>query len=481
MNNLNEMQEVKQFFEEVNLENGSNYKLKVLEKFKTNELIKQILAMANDKVRYTYGVSFKAINSFEQTVEDIFQDYSLSKALKDVQDLLCTRKVTGNAALVLCKTILNSLDEFDSDIFMRVIDRNLKINMGRTQINKIHKNLIIKPSYMRCNVFNDKTSKKIKYPAILQLKSDGTYREFIVDAGVVTCNSRSGESYEYENIFSVLQHYPDGHYVGELTVKPTQELFDLLFDDAEDSDKITVLYNEYLDNNLTVLPREIGNGLINSDDIPYDNLVLSLWDYVTPEEHNNVLDKIKNIKKYENRFDVLINIVNKFPSQFIEVIEYHIVSNIKDALKYTSEWMKLGFEGSVLKNLAGVFKDGTSNDQLKLKLVISAEMRITGFTEGTGKNAEYFGALEFENDEGTIKGKVGVSSMSEKMRDEIHNNREKYLNKIIEIEFNDITIAEGSDTYAFSHPRFIEVRNDKDKTDTLKKVFAMKEMAMNLA
>lgn len=35
-------------------------------------------------------------------------------------------------------------------------------------------------------------------------------------------------------------------------------------------------------------------------------------------------------------------------------------------------------------------------------------------------------------------------------------------------------------THAFSHPRFIELRNDKDETDTLARVQASKQMAMNL-
>jgi hypothetical protein len=48
------------------------------------------------------------------------------------------------------------------------------------------------------------------------------------------------------------------------------------------------------------------------------------------------------------------------------------------------------------------------------------------------------------------------------------------------VQFNDLTKAEGNDYYALSHPRYIEIRNDKDETDTLEKVLSLREMAMEL-
>ena len=49
---------------EINLENGSNYKKTVLEKHKDNELFKRVLKMALDKVSFTYGVSMKNVEKF---------------------------------------------------------------------------------------------------------------------------------------------------------------------------------------------------------------------------------------------------------------------------------------------------------------------------------------------------------------------------------------------------------------------------------
>lgn len=165
----------------------------------------------------------------------------------------------------------------------------------------------------------------------------------------------------------------------------------------------------------------------------------------------------------------------------IRIIETYIVHNIKEALKITSDFMNLGFEGSILKDSSSVFRDKTNPQQLKLKLCISVEMRIIGFHEGTKgtKREGKVGSIIFGNDEGTIKGKC--SGFSDTFLDEISANREAFLGSIIEVEFNDLTKATGNTYYALSHPRFIEIRHDKTETDTLEKAFQLREMAINLS
>lgn len=457
-----------EFFLDVNKENGSNYKLNTLKTYQ-NPLLERILKMAYDRVSFVYGVSLKSVLNYEN---DLGKETDLESALDDLEKL-ANRELTGNAAVECVRILVDSLDIEDAEIIKNIIDRDMKINMGTTQINKVFPKLIQKPVYMRCSTYNEKTSKRIKYPAICQLKADGTYREFTVKDGLVQSLSRSGEPYEYPVISAQIHDLSNGVYVGELVLRASQELLDSLDSDP----KTTELKEKFQENPNLILPRDIGNGLINSLNPPHDNIILELWDYITLEEYENAANKVKNKAPYKDRF----NEVQSIQKDNIRPIEYLIVEDIQQALEYTSEVMQKGYEGSVLKNLDAVFKDGTSTDQLKLKLVIEADVRITGFTEGTGKNKDYFGAITFENDEVTIRGQVGVSSMTEKLRDWIHENREQVIGKIMELEFNDITRARGSDTYAFSHPRFIELREDKDEADTLEKVFNNRKMAMMLA
>jgi DNA ligase-1 len=128
-----------------------------------------------------------------------------------------------------------------------------------------------------------------------------------------------------------------------------------------------------------------------------------------------------------------------------------------------------------------IFRDGTAKDQLKLKLCIDADVRCTGFTEGTKgtKREQYFGAITFENDEGTIKGQC--SGFNDKQLIDFNSKRDELIGKIMVVQFNDLTKARNSDVYSLSHPRFIEFRDDKDSTDTLERVQELRNMAMELS
>lgn len=493
---------------ELNLENGSNYKMDVLRKHQDNELLKRVLKMTYDRVAYNYGVSIvnakKHGKRYDEIGEPELVASTLVQALNYLENYLVTRIDTGHKALERVNDYLAVLDKDDAKVFEGVINRDLRINMGRSNINKVFKNLITKPIYMRCDTYSkDKeiitesgktklvkgTARNISFKnkAYIQKKADGTYREFHVGA-TVKCNSRSGEEYEYPTLFAEMKDFEYGVYHGEITVKLTKDLLDKLLPDMIKSDKknktndAELLQKRFETEGEFILPREIGNGLVNSDNVPHDNLVLDLWDYINPQEYSIAGAKDKKnpcTVKYEDRFNELIQIVKE--SDQIKIIECYEVSNIKEALLIVSKWMEDGFEGGILKDKSGVFKDGTSKHQLKLKLEVECDMRITGFTEGTGKNAAYFGAVTFENDEGTIKGKVGVSSMTETLRDWFHENRDYLIGKIMEVQFNDFTKARGHKHKALSHPRFIELRLDKEKPDTLEKVEANRQMAMDLS
>lgn len=442
--------------EELNLENGSNYKMDVLRKHSDNELLKRVLKMTYDRVTYTYGVTMKnvdipPINPMPPA------NATLDWALNVIEAEFVTRNTTGNDALYMINDMLWNMHEEDRDVFTKVINRDLRINMGRSNINKVFKDLIVKPVYMRCGTYNEKTAKKISFPAMVQLKADGTYREFYVSNGEVSCISRSGETYEYPRIFEELKEKPNGYYFGELTVMK----------------------------NGSVLDRATGNGLINSDEPPHDNILFDCWDYVTEDEYSNAKNKNKNTTSYKDRWDKLCSIMSNFSVSsdsfgHIRLIEHKEVNNIREAMEQTSVWMNHGLEGGILKDYSGLFRDGTSPHQLKLKLKIDAEVRITGFIEGKPgtKREETFGSISFETDDGEVKGQT--SGFTDDQLEDFNSRREELIGQIMTVEFNDLTKGRDNDYYALSHPRFIELRPDRDDTDTIERIKQSKEMAMEM-
>jgi len=438
--------------QELNLENGSNYKMDVLRKHKDNQLLQRVLKMAYDKVDFTYGVTMKNVST---DVEYKTINRTLASALDVLENDFAKRKVTGNDALYKIGEMLNQLSDEDGDVIKKILTRDLRINMGRSNINKVFKGLIVKPVYMRCGLFGKGKKSKINPEgSFVQLKADGTYREFTVENGVPICNSRSGESYDYPVIYQTLETYPDGHYIGELTV---------MRDGA-------------------ILDRATGNGLINSSEPPHDSIVLDLWDYVTLEEYTNAANKIKGTTPYHKRFAKLTEIVGYSTASdhpgYVRVIETHIVDTVAEALAHCACWMEAGLEGAIWKDRDAIFRDGTSPQQEKLKLEIDADVRITGFKPGTigTKREGKIGSIEYATDDAKVKGYA--SGFTDAELDDMDARREELMGMVMTLTCSDITRGRSNEHYALSHPRFVELRTDKTETDTLERIMETKQMAM---
>ena len=433
--------------DELNANNGANHKVAVLKKHKDNALLQRVLKMTYDKVVYRYYVTMNHWNKSQESFPVVdAPSYTLEKALDFLEHILAKRVMTGNDAIEALDKIFRSMETKERNILIKIINRDLRINCGRTQINKVFGDLITKPVYMRCGVFTNKTSKDIKFPAFIQLKADGTYREMQIQSGKAEFLSRSGEQYEYTMDYP-FDNLPDGHYMGEMLVAGTQN-------------------------------RAESNGLLNSDNPPMDRIVFYVWDYVTPEEYADALRKVKNTTPYKDRLEQLKGIVAEANHAQLKMIDSHLVNNIQEAFEKVTGWMEQDLEGGILKDVNGVFKDGTSKHQLKMKLEMSLEVRVTGFKEGRigTKRENTFGAMMFETDDGQIKG--ATSGFSDEQLEKINSDRDSYIGKIITVSCNDITKGRDNDYYALSHPRFEEVRNDKTETDTLERALEIKQMAM---
>lgn len=433
-----------EILEQLRNTSSTKEKFNILLSHKDNKDLEKVLKYTYDKVDFTYGVTPKTVLDFDSN------EYS-DKEMFEVLDILNRREVTGHSALALAlaKNFYVSCDKTIKDLFLKILDRDLKIGVNEKTLNKVFKGIVPKPNYCRCDLLSEKTLKKFTFPGFIQLKCDGTYREAFVHNGIVEFKTRSGESYKNPVLEEIMKTLPDGYYLGEFTLGKA---------DNPDAN------------------RAEGNGNINSDNPDFNNIYYTIWDYLTEDEYT-----LKDSKRgYDERFETLTKTLETLNSSLVHVVPSLRVNNIKDALKITSDWMNKGLEGGVLKSSKMKFKNGTSKEQLKIKLKVDIEVRCTGFLEGT-KGTKYEGknkVITFENDEGTIKGQC--SGMTDSMVEEVTKNPEKYIGKVLSVQFNDLTKAEGHEFYALSHPRFAEWRDDKDETDSLEKAIQLRDMARGL-
>lgn len=419
--------------------NSSKEKLSILNNNKNNQELFNILKYTYDKIDYTYGVTSETVLSYDT-------DKTISDSLDDVLNRLSEREVTGHKALEYARSYYNTLDDQHKKLFLHVIDRDLKIGVSEKTLNKVWKGMIPKPHYCRCGVYC--SSSKMIYPALVQLKCDGTYREAYVHNGNVTFKTRSGEPYQNPILSEIMKTLPDGYYTGEFTIGR-----------ADEPD----------------MNRAEANGLINSDNPPYDRIHYTVWDYLTDDEYC-----LKSTRQYCERLACLESAVTKLNNCLLHVVPTRKVNNIDEALSIVSEWMKKGLEGGVLKSLNMKFKNGTSNEQLKIKLKVDADLKCVGFLKGT-KGTKYENknkVILFESSDGLVKGQC--SGMTDAMVDQVTLNEHKYINTIVSIEFNDLSKSQDNNYYALLHPRFVEFRTDKDTADDLNTIVELRNMAKSL-
>ncbi len=436
--------------EELNLSNSSKYKRKVLQKYADDFVLRIVMGLTYDKVTYTYGITLDKV--LEEKSRHPAEELTLANGIELLKEL-SNRVLTGNAALEAARHCINSLNYEDAEVFKMMLDRDLKINMGIKQINKAM-GLIDKPAYMRCAPLTRSTVKLIEYPAVVQLKYDGTYCEVSVLGSVVKIRTRSGTLLNLPTLEAEMKKLSDGIYLGELLVEGIGE-------------------------------RKIANGLLNSSNPPHDKIIFFTWDKVSHCDYNAALAGYTPEETYYTRYRNLtdsvdhvnrINRINRVDDlAHIYVVESFHVSSIEAALRYARDMMNIGMEGAILKDARGLFKNGTSNYNLKIKMKIQVEMRITGFQPGAARTKfeGQVGSIEFANDEMTVVGRT--SGMTDAMRKAITEKQESLIGAIITVEFNELTKAEGHDHYALSHPRFITIRTDKTSTDTLADIHKMRE------
>ena len=263
------------------------------------------------------------------------------------------------------------------------------------------------------------------YPLYCQKKQDGRYTQLTVNNSESISMTRQGENFDLPTyLLDDFKTLPDGVYLGEFMLRSIPK------------------------------DRARANGLINSDNKPND-IYLVVWDLVS--------DKI-----YEDRFNALTRALSNNKYKHIQIVESDVVESLDEAMAIANNYIRNGYEGCIIKNKHTLYKNGTSKDMLKIKNVSSAEVEITGFIEGAinTKREDTFGSLTFKSSCGLITG--STSGLSDTLLEEINNNRESYIGKIIEVQFNELT----KDNKLLS-PRFIEIRVDKVEADSLEDIKAM--------
>jgi DNA ligase-1 len=352
-----------------------------------------------------------------------------------------------------------SVDDETYDVVTRIVKGDLRCGCGVKVINNVKPLCIFDIPYCRCS--KEDKIKNIRYPAIAQEKADGTFANgFCGHSTFPALLSRNGKEFQQlKHITTVLRQFPDNSVLnGELRV---------------------------CNNDGTLMSRKKGNGILSSclygtaDQKLANKVVYCVWDSIPLQNFWNYGCEVP----YNTRFSYVKSIVDKINSPFLSVIPTRIVHSEEEARAFYREIRKAGGEGIILKDLNAAWRYHTSTKQIKFKNIIDAELRLTGwyFGEPGKKYSHCIGGLSFESECGLLQVNVGTGlsdeergykllpdgSIDYKFAEGVLEQWDSILGAIGQLEAESVIKSKTDKKHSLYLPRFIEIRHDKSKADTL--------------
>lgn len=437
----------------------------VLEKIRATASKKEKEAILKDNDspelrEYLYSVYNPQYNYYMKKIplpvvngRDLLPYFSVSRELLEQ---LRTRALTGHAAISAVASTLGRLAPEDRELLRYTLLGDVQAGFGISTINKAFgKAFIFEPPYQRCetegNANFDKWDWNLNVKHLCQMKADGMFVNIIKKQDGITFMTRGGNTFPSGVLSDLAWHVND-----DLPLKHVTHGELVVYQDGK------------------ALPRTKSNGILNSalQGAPIDTVYTVkalVWDCVevgawelgeTPVCYGERLERLKQ---------------NLHSGSLVALIETHEVESIAEAKALALNWMKLGYEGAVVKNVSGGWKDHTSPHQVKIKASLEVELRIVGMLDGkaTGKNAETFGSLDMVSEDEKLR--VAVTGFSDELRQYIFDNwHEEFYGQVCTVKANQLLMPSKSNKhYSLFLPNYVEIRHDRKEADDIERIISI--------
>lgn len=361
----------------------------------------------------------KIKNRFPLTTENLRWQVFFSAC-----DKCAKREVTGNAAIEEISTAFNFVTEDEEKWMRKILKKHIAIGLSTTTINKDFPDLIPTFDVSLAQKFDPK--RVVKWDnMIVERKLDGIRCFSIVRDGAVIMYARSGKPITnfIDSIGPSLIAMGDGCYDGELMGE----------------DFVALMRQAY-----------------RKGDVETDGTFLALFDFCSLEEW----DSKDATTSYVDRLVTLYDRISTLDDDSKKLITYVdketlSVAEDSDLVKVLHDkFVTEGFEGAMIKNPQAPYQFKRSYDIMKLKAFFDVDLPVDDLLEGRGKHVGTLGAFVVYHQ--GVKVQIG-SGLSDEIRSEIWDNKEKYIGRTIEIRYQEIT-PDGS----LRFPTFVCFRNDRD-------------------
>jgi hypothetical protein len=343
---------------------------------------------------------------------------------------LTSRELRGYDARDYLGGILGSLTSDDQEVLKRIIGRNLKCGVSESTVEKIWPDLCLSYPCQLVSPMDSKT--KLKFPCMAQTKMDGMRFNAIVTDGSVSYRSRNGKELDLGDVldreFLAISNQ-NMVYDGELLI---------------------------VDGHGTPVERKTGNGILTKfqrgtgSKKESETIRAIVWDAIPLADFWAGSCPVP----YVERFDSLKTRMGKK----IRIVYSQTVKSLDEAQELYQHMLHSGEEGLVLKDPKGPWENKRVKHQVKMKAILDADLKVVGFTPGTGKYEGKIGSLLVESADGKVRTSVGTGMTDV---DRSKDYKSTYEDKIVEIRYNSRI---GSSIFL---PVFVSVREDKSEADLM--------------
>jgi DNA ligase-1 len=357
------------------------------------------------------------------------------------------RKLTGGAARTAVAELSVQFDSAEwNNVCRRVLIKDLRCGISEKTLNKVLGDTKWKIPVFSCQLATDSNKHVAKLTGRnrIEQKLDGVRVLALVTATGVTLYSRNGK--EFEN-------FPD----------VAAAIFDNRHAFIVDRQVSIVLDGEIMGKSFQELMKQAQRkSNVNTKDMVYNIFdVIPLADFERGFWNKNQAARIALLEDARNKLRGLGNNNKLEITNGIEVdldtAEGHDIMR-----RYANDAVIAGFEGIMIKKLTAPYECKRSSFWMKWKPVITVDLTIVGFEEGTGRNVGRLGALICEGVDDGRKIRVNVGTgFSDAQRVEYWDSRDILLGELAEVEADAVTQNQDG-SYSLRFPRFARFRSFDD-------------------
>lgn len=435
----------------IKAESGTNAKEDILRQY-TDKDFKQVLKYLYD-TQYVFGLSTKKID--KRVSVELKKD---CQSILEVFEYLKDNNTGTDFDIFVVQNFIDKFDDIDKkNMLKELFSKKLKIGVTEKSLEKIYPNDFKKFEIMAGEPYFDRIDAIIKDDPeiIVTHKFDGQRVILRVEDGNVKMFSRNGKVYTgLKDLEKEALMLPDGAYDGELL-----KLIDGTIIDTSRMPSTSLCKKVYCPKNAEELFSETAS-IVNSKDEDKKGIAVFLFDMIPLENFDN---KMQYDVPTDVRKEKLETVLSMFKFNYIKYANILYSGKFDQTVikKMLDEMVLLGQEGLMMNYKDAPYEFKRTNKLVKVKQVYTADVRIKGFEEGTGRNKGKLGALLIETPQG-VEVKVG-SGLTDFYREEIWNKQAGYIGTICEIAFTTPSTSKDSNLYNLRFPRFVGFRTDKDE------------------